>query len=99
MAESASGSGEPEVRVLKQQLSTHRRSQKDYVPTNITLKCAIVGPSKSGKSWIANQLAGVEKADGVYIDIYISYHTNSFSLLYCHSLIYTFDIYSCMCMQ
>jgi len=48
----------PEVRVLKQQVATHnRKSGQLHQQTDLTFKIAIVGPSRSGKTRLANQMA------------------------------------------
>jgi len=55
-----------EVRILKNQLSTHRRSLKDYVNTQVTLKVAILGPPLSGKTKIANQVGDIIREQASY---------------------------------
>lgn len=48
----------PEVRVLKQQVATHnRKSGQLHQQTDLTFKIALVGPSRSGKTRLANQMA------------------------------------------
>ena len=48
----------PEVRVLKQQVATHnRKSGQLHQQTDLTFKVAVVGPSRAGKTRLANQMA------------------------------------------
>ena len=48
----------PEVRVLKQQVATHhRKSGQLHQQSDLTFKIAVVGPSRSGKTRLANQMA------------------------------------------
>jgi hypothetical protein len=49
----------PEVRVLKQQVATHRKNGAQHQQTDVVLKIALVGPCKSGKTRLSNQLAAV----------------------------------------
>ena len=48
----------PEVRVLKQQVATHnRKSGQLHQQTDLTFKIALIGPTRSGKTRLANQMA------------------------------------------
>ena len=45
--------------MLKQQVATHRKNGALYQQTDVQLKIALVGPCKSGKTRLSNQLAAV----------------------------------------
>ena len=45
--------------MLKQQVATHKKGANAYQQTDVTLKVAVIGPSRCGKTRLANQLSAL----------------------------------------